>query len=70
MIVDNECYQLADIRQAVLHGLARLADICQTVLQGLANIRQTVLSRRAKLTSTFSRVLARVRVNSARVAIA
>ncbi len=29
---------LADIRQAVLHGLARLADIRQAVLRGLAKL--------------------------------
>ena len=33
----------ADIRRAMLRGLARLADICRAVLRGLADIRRAVL---------------------------
>ena len=45
----------ADIRRAVLRGLARLADICQAVLRGLArlaDIRRAVLRGLARLANT------------------
>ncbi len=51
-VSDSPDARLADIRQAVLRGLARLADIRQVVLLGLArlaNIRQAVLRGLARL---------------------
>ncbi len=52
--------RLADIRQAVLRGLARLAEICQVVLRGLArlaDIRQVVLRGLARLADIRQAVL-------------